>query len=62
MICPNCHRDVEGIWVDAGTLRYPTMQFECEGCGQVLETEDSYEDYVSDMKEEAGRGRYKDDF
>lgn len=54
MICPNCHKDVEGMWVENGN---DEMVFVCEGCISQLETEDSYADYVSDMKEESGRYR-----
>ena len=55
MICHNCHKDVEGQWDEYDG----EMIFICENCGDLLETEDSYADYVSDMKEESGR--YRDD-
>lgn len=68
MICPNCHKDVEGKWSDEGIGNYEywgqkcndkNMVFVCEACGAELDSEQSYTDYVSDMKEESGR--YRDD-
>lgn len=68
MICPNCHKDVQGVWTDVGLGSYEywgqnctqsRMALVCESCDSELETEDSYADYVSDMKEESGR--YRDD-
>jgi len=56
MICPNCRKDVEGIWIQ--NIKGDTV-FVCELCMSELESEDSYTDYVSDMKEEYGR--YRDD-
>jgi len=56
MICPNCRKDVEGIWdeqYDGDVL------FVCECCDYHLQTENAYEDYISEMKEESGR--YRDD-
>ena len=52
MICPHCHKDVEGMWDEQFD---GDMLFVCESCGEFLETEDSYADYISDMKEECGR-------
>lgn len=56
MICPNCRKEVEGVW-DEDFLG--DKCFVCENCNFILETENSYDDYVSDMKEESGR--YRDD-
>jgi hypothetical protein len=58
MICPNCHKDVEGIWEENDLGRY---HFICEECESELETEDSYDDHISDMMEDSGRYR-EDDF
>lgn len=69
MKCPNCGKEVEGQWVDTGIGSYEYWgskdtdirnEFICENCNETLETEDSYADYVSDMKEEFGRN--KDDY
>lgn len=51
MICPHCHEDVVGTWIDAGSVE-TKMTFVCELCEHELESEDSYEDYISEMKAE----------
>lgn len=60
MICPNCHEDVEGVWEDVGIGSYEywgakgfdsRMSFLCESCGEELETEQSYQDHISDQGE-----------
>ena len=67
MICPHCHSDVEGQWVDVGigvyefwgaTSRDTRMEFVCEQCEGALESEYTYQEYVEDMREEH---RYDDE-
>jgi len=69
MICPHCHKDVEGKWVDEGIGAYEywgakgvhtQMDFVCEECDGPLESEQSYSDYVADMKEDFMADRYFD--
>lgn len=59
MICPNCRKDVEGVWDENFS---GDKYFICENCNFILETENSYEDYVSDMKEEGGRYENMENF
>jgi hypothetical protein len=70
MICPNCHEDVQGTWHDIGIGPYEywgqkcnesKMEFCCELCDTPLESEQSYDDYVSDMMEDNGRYRDRDE-
>lgn len=67
MICPHCHKDVEGTWTDEGIGPYEycgdkgndvQMVLLCENCEGVLEAEQSYADHVADMKEEYQSDRY----
>lgn len=64
MICPNCRNDVEGMWVDTGIGPYEywgqkctdsKMTFVCEACDSPIETEQSYEDYLDDCRENTRR-------
>jgi len=57
MICPNCHKDVEGVWLQDFNGR---ISFSCEECESELETENSHDDYISDMMEDSGRYREDD--
>jgi len=61
MICPHCHKDVEGTWIDEGIGPYEYwgakgndthMHFVCEECDGELESEQSYNEYVASMKED----------
>jgi DNA-directed RNA polymerase subunit RPC12/RpoP len=69
MICPHCHAEVEGKWVDEGIGAYEywgskevdvQMEFVCEECDGPLESEQSYSEYVADMKEDFAADRYFD--
>ena len=53
MICPHCHADVEGCWIDEGvgsneywgSYGYDTqMIFVCEECEGELESEHTYKE------------------
>ena len=59
MICPHCHKDVEGKWEDQGIGSYEywgakcydtKMVYVCESCDGELESEYSYDEYEEDMK------------
>ena len=69
MICPHCHKEVEGKWVDEGIGVYEywgsksvdtQMGFVCEECDGPLESEQSYSDFVADCKEDYMAERYRD--
>jgi hypothetical protein len=61
MICPHCHADVEGKWVDEGIGAYEywgsqevdtQMEFVCEECDGPLESEETFNQYVANSKAE----------
>jgi hypothetical protein len=61
MICPNCREDVQGAWHDTGIGTYEywgqkcndsKMEFCCELCDTPLESEQSYEEYLADIRGE----------
>ena len=62
MTCPNCGADALHVWVDDGIGQYEFWgqrcvdshkSFVCSECGEPLDVEYSYTDYVSEMKAEA---------
>jgi hypothetical protein len=69
MICPHCHAEVEGKWVNEGIGPYEywgakgndvQMDFVCEECDGQLESEQSYSDYVADCKADYEIESYRD--
>lgn len=70
MICPHCHKDVQGQWIDTGIGPYEYWGAKCndvqwalfcEECEEELESEQSHEDYIADMMENSGRYRDEDE-
>ena len=65
MICTNCRNDVEPEWTDVGIGKYEywgqkchetKMAQTCPVCGEELDSEYSYDEYLADLQED-----YKDE-
>jgi hypothetical protein len=70
MICPNCHADVQGTWIDEGIGTYEywgakcvdkRMAFVCEECDEPLESEMTYEEAMNEDASDYAIENYRDE-